>query len=107
MASGGVSKAARAAETTSRDVLGPRLARILKSGLLNDISHGSLQKAAATAGTLEAFADYSVIAQGFVNSLVNAGAFDGIHGQHGPGAGADRHPGCCCHQCASILGFRR
>ena len=78
MASGGVSKAARAAETTSRDVLGPRLARILKSGLLNDISHGSLQKAAATAGTLEAFADYSVIAQGFVNSLVNAGAFDGI-----------------------------
>ena len=79
MASGGVSKAARAAETTSRDGnLGPRLARILKSGLLNDISRGSLQKTAATAGTLEAFADYSVIAQGFVNSLVNAGAFDGM-----------------------------
>ena len=74
MASGGVSKAARAAETASSDGnLGPRLARILKSGLLNDISRGSLQKTAATAGTLEAFADYSVIAQGFVNSLVNAG----------------------------------
>ena len=58
MASGGVSKAARAAEATSRDGnLGPRLARILKSGLLNDISRGSLQKTAATAGTLEAFAD--------------------------------------------------
>ena len=77
MASGGVSKAARAVETTSRDGnLGPRLARILKSGLLNDISFGSLQKAAATAGTLAAFSDYSVIAQGFVNSLVNASAFD-------------------------------
>jgi hypothetical protein len=58
--------------------LGPRLARILKSGLLNDIPFGSLQKAAATAGRLAAFADYSVIAQGFVNSLVNAGAFDGM-----------------------------
>ena len=56
--------------------MGPRLARILKSGLLNDISFGSLQKAAATAGTLAAFSDYSVIAQGFVNSLVNASAFD-------------------------------
>ena len=79
MASGGVLKAARAAETASSDgSLGPRLARILKSGLLNDISRGSLQKTAATAGTLEAFADYSVIAQGFVNSLVNAGAFDGM-----------------------------
>ena len=77
MASGGVSKAARAAETTSRDGnLGPRLARILKSGLLNDIYRGTLQKAAATAGTLAAFSDYSVIAQGFVNSLVNASAFD-------------------------------
>ena len=77
MASGGVSKAAHAAETTSRDGnLGPRLPRILKSGLLNDISHGTVQKAAATAGTLAAFSDYSVIAQGFVNSLVNASAFD-------------------------------
>ena len=77
MASGGVSKAARAAETTSLDGnLGPRLARILKSGLLNDISRGTLHKAAATAGTLAAFSDYSVIAQGFVNSLVNASAFD-------------------------------
>jgi HK97 family phage major capsid protein len=77
MASGGVSTAARAAETASRDGnLGPRLARILKSGLLNDISCGSLQKAAATAGTLAAFSDYSVIAEGFVNSLVNASALD-------------------------------
>ena len=77
MASGGVSKAAHAAETTSRDGnLGPRLPRILKSGLLNDIPHGTVQKAAATAGTLAAFSDYSVIAQGFVNSLVNASAFD-------------------------------
>ena len=77
MASGGVSTAARAAETTSLDGnLGPRLARILKSGLLNDISCGSLQKAAATAGTLAAFSDYSVIAEGFVNSLVNASALD-------------------------------
>ena len=84
MASGGVSKAARAAETTSRYVLGPRLARILKSGLLNDISHGPLQKAAATAGTLEAFADYSVIAQGFVNSLVSTSAFDGMLGSTVP-----------------------
>ena len=85
MASGGVSKAARAAETTSRDGnLGPRLARILKSGLLNDISRGSLQKTAATAGTLEAFADYSVIAQGFVNSLVSASAFDGMLGSTVP-----------------------
>ena len=85
MASGGVSKAARAAEATSRDGnLGPRLARILKSGLLNDISRGSLQKTAATAGTLEAFADYSVIAQGFVNSLVSASAFDGILGSTVP-----------------------
>ena len=62
MANGGVSKAARAAETASRDGnLGPRLARILKSGLLNDISCGSLQKTAATAGTLEAFADHGEV----------------------------------------------
>jgi hypothetical protein len=77
MASGGVSKAARAVETTSRDGnLVPRLARILKSGLLNDIYRGTLQKTAATPGTLAAFSDYGVIAGGFVNSLVNASAFD-------------------------------
>ena len=62
--------------------LGPNLASILRAGAVGELSREVLQrqKAAVTAGSLSgsAFADYSVIANGFVSSLVNAGAFDAM-----------------------------
>ena len=78
LASGGITKAAFAIETGGSKAVGPRLAGILEAGGGGEISREVLQrqKAAATAGTLSSFADYSVIAQGFANSLVNAGVFD-------------------------------
>ena len=58
--------------------LGPKLASIIQAGGGGEISREALlrHKAAATAGTLSPFADYSPIANGFVNSLVNISAFD-------------------------------
>ena len=81
LASGGkISAAAAAAAHSSRENnLGPKLADIMKmAGGGHDLSRATLQKAAAGAGTLSSFSDYSVIAQGFVNSLANFSAFDGM-----------------------------
>lgn len=76
---GKLSKAAIAAQRSTRDGnLGPKLGDIVKSGAAG-ISR-EVFKAATTAGTLtgSAFADYSVIANGFVSALVNAGVFDAM-----------------------------
>jgi HK97 family phage major capsid protein len=84
LANGGkISAAAAAAAHSSRENnLGPKLADIMKmAGGGHDLSRNTLatlQKAAAGAGTLSSFSDYSVIAQGFVNSLANFSAFDGM-----------------------------
>lgn len=84
MASGGISKAAFAVEKQGSRIgnLGPKLASILEAGGAGEINRDVLlrQKAAATAGSLDsgAFASYATIAQGFVNSLSNASAFDGM-----------------------------
>ena len=75
---GNIAEAAEKAAKNSRDSnLGPRLAGIMRSGG-GGISRETLQRAAVTAGTLSSFSDYSVIAQGFVNSLANFSAFDGM-----------------------------
>jgi HK97 family phage major capsid protein len=82
MASGGITKAAYAIEKqgSKAGLLGPKLAAIVEAGGAGEISREALlrQKAAATAGTLSSLADYSTITNGFVNSLVNASAFDGM-----------------------------
>jgi HK97 family phage major capsid protein len=74
---GKFSKAAHAAQISSRNGnLGPKLATIMQAGV-GGLS-GTQIKAAVTAMNLSGspFADYSLIAQGFVASLVNASAFD-------------------------------
>jgi hypothetical protein len=77
---GKLSKSAIAAQASSRDGnLGPKLADIVKGGARGGIGRQYF-KAAQSAGTLTggAFADFSVIANGFVSSLTNAGAFDAM-----------------------------
>ena len=82
MANRGMSNAAAAAEASSRKGnLGPRLASIIKHGTARfGVSREILlnQKSAVVAGGLTAspLADFSAISAGFVNSLVNASAFD-------------------------------
>ena len=77
-----MSNAAAAAEASSRKGnLGPRLASIIKHGTARfGVSREILlnQKSAVVAGGLTAspLADFSAISAGFVNSLVNASAFD-------------------------------
>lgn len=80
---GSISKAGFALEKQGAQagVLDPKLRSILKAGG-SEISRESLMrhKAAVVAGGLTSspFADYSVAAQGFAASLVNAGAFDAM-----------------------------
>jgi hypothetical protein len=82
LANRGMSNAAAQAEVSSRkDNLGPRLASIIKHGTARaGVSREILsnQKSAVVAGGLTAspLADYSNISAGFINSLVNASAFD-------------------------------
>ena len=61
--------------------LGPKLTDIIKAApLVGGLSQERMQKASVNASSLggSVFADYSAIAQGFVNSLVNAGAYDAM-----------------------------
>ena len=59
--------------------LGPKLAEIIQTRTFQNTRQDLMRtKSAQSAQTLSALSDYSTIAQGFVNSLVNAGAFDGM-----------------------------
>ena len=69
LANGGFSNAAAALEVRGPkdNILPSKLADIIKTGIFREPLQ---QKTAVGAGTLAAFSDYSVIAQGFVNSLL-------------------------------------
>lgn len=79
---GKFSEAAIAAQRSSRECGGPRLADIIKGGSIGGIGGIGREycKAAQSAQSLSgsALQDYSVIVSGFVSYLANAGAFDAM-----------------------------
>ena len=59
--------------------LGPKLSEIVQTRVCSFSRQDMLRtRTAQSAQTLSALSDYSIISQGFVNSLANAGCFDGM-----------------------------